>query len=715
MSQEREKLPLDAKILSEAIIELNISRRNVSIYPKGHPSVEQSLDRAYEKLQKLFDLRPEISFAIARDTIVVDDYYLEKTNPVYLEFARHMSDLGISSVSFITGLTKEELYSFHTLLTLKPEEITLEKLEEEIKNRNLIHIRVTPVDYDAFTFEDGKVRGDDRSLLWEKYVYGLVEGTLRTEDVGDSFQEIPPELLAGYLNRMEAEKINNETYDHVITTYMRRSSERAFSGSDLKKLMNFINSLKPELKRQFLSSGINTLSSQKRDLEKALKETPVDDIIDLLRIINEQKVAIPDALKNLLDKFSQLEDNGLGETRFKNQIISDDIFLSKSAINLLEGGQFSNYVTDRYQREIEKLLEFKGQQVAEREAEAIRKECLDEVLEREYSRVLQELLSLENVTQQEYMKFAEDIYNQAAQFLETGQYEDVLRIFHILEENLRIGRFPHITEGLIKRMHADDFLLFVTASFQITGRLNRKGAIKLTNYYGERLIPYLMDALFEEESSAVRSFLITLLAQFGDSIIPLALKHLGNSAWYIKRNMIHLLSLTGNPEVIPHIRFYCHHENRKVGIEAIRALLKLGDGYGVNMVREMLQSENKEDIEQAATLCAIHRLRDLVPDLINILRRKPITKGDFLMKIPVIRALGEMKAVEAVPIFRGLLTTKSVLFKGPLEEMKLEIYKTMKNYPPTEVTDILEAGLNSKNELIRQEAETIVQKIMSGR
>ena len=40
ITNDNDKIPLDAKLLSYAIIELNISRRNVAIYPRDHPSVE---------------------------------------------------------------------------------------------------------------------------------------------------------------------------------------------------------------------------------------------------------------------------------------------------------------------------------------------------------------------------------------------------------------------------------------------------------------------------------------------------------------------------------------------------------------------------------------------------------------------------------------------------------------------------------------------------
>ena len=36
MNDKNKKIPLDAKLLSYAIIELNIARRNVAIYPQEH-------------------------------------------------------------------------------------------------------------------------------------------------------------------------------------------------------------------------------------------------------------------------------------------------------------------------------------------------------------------------------------------------------------------------------------------------------------------------------------------------------------------------------------------------------------------------------------------------------------------------------------------------------------------------------------------------------
>ena len=49
----QKEIPLDTRLLSEAVIELNISRKNAGIYPPGHIQITNSIDRAFRILQKL--------------------------------------------------------------------------------------------------------------------------------------------------------------------------------------------------------------------------------------------------------------------------------------------------------------------------------------------------------------------------------------------------------------------------------------------------------------------------------------------------------------------------------------------------------------------------------------------------------------------------------------------------------------------------------------
>jgi HEAT repeat protein len=705
MADKEEKIPLDARLLSDAIIELNISRRNVSIYPRDHPSVDKSLSRAFEYMQKLFELRPEITLAIARDTLIIDGYYLDKKNPVYREFALNLSRMNIAHVTFTTGLTKDELYEFHRFISGRVDEVPAETVGEKLRELNLIHIRAGLIDYGAFLFEEGKTsREKPAEQLWERYIYGMLEGTLNTEDMPEEFREIPPEILARFVNTVVAADLKEETYDRVITTYMRRSSETAFSSKDLKRLLAFINGLKPELKKQFLTSSLRTFTGDMDSTHKALREVSVDEVIELLSAINEQKLAIPEALKNLLDKLSGLPQEAVDSLSFESGLLVDDIFLAPDIANLLGEASFSAFIDDAYQKEIQKLLDFKAKGVAPAELREWEREYSDDAIEKDFNQSLLELLLSDILSEEEYLSFVNLIRDQSVQFMWTGQYGQILSIIKVLDENAGHNKFSDATTEALRYYHSGEFINGLISSLRMLGRQMRAEAWLLCQYYGERIVPSLLDALVQEESQTVRRFFMELLKQFGAGVIPEAIKRLGDPRWFVKRNMLYILSEINNPEVLPSVRPYCRHENLKVSVEAIKCLLSAGDRYGIQAVKDYLHSESREQVEQAISLTGAFRIREFVPDLIKMLKKRGISGADLYDKIPVVRALGDISDPAALPVLREVLSEKSILFKGSVERLKEEIYSTLKNYQREDIQDMISAGLKSKSEYIRQES-----------
>ncbi|MEW6215212.1 MAG: HEAT repeat domain-containing protein, partial [Nitrospirota bacterium] len=706
MADESERIPLDTRLLSNAIIELNISRRNVSIYPGDHPLVKKSLSRAFDFLQKLFELRAEITLAVAKDTLIIDDYFLDRKNPVYREFALHLSSLNIAAVTFISGLMIEELYEFHRLLSEKPIDTSKEKLQKELKER-LIHIKMNFIDYDAFFFEEGKTeRESQKGHIWERYIHGLLEGTLKTEDVSDVMREIPPETLAGLLNRSFTDDLRTkeETYDKVITTYIRKSSEGAFSSKELKRLIDFINGLRPELKKQFLSSGIRTIFIDIDSAGRALNKISVEEVIKLINTIDEQKIAIPDALKNLLEKFSELHKGGGEDLIFGGGLIMDDVFLSSDVVSLLTNGNFDKFVGDMYKKELQKILDFDAKTLVQKGMEEISRACSDELVERDFCHILLELNTSDVVSGDEYEYFVNVLKEQARQFVGTGQYGEVLKIFMVMEKNATEERFPDVTSAAIQYFNSEEFISLLIDSYRTIGRLMREEAILLIDYYEGRIIPHLMDALIEEDSQAVRRFLISLITHLGNKAIPEALKRLSDSRWFVKRNMLYILSECNGEEILPHVRSCCRHENPKVSFEAIKCLLRAGDSYGINALRDYLRAESREIVEQAIAISGVFKVREVVTDLIQMLRKKGKSGMDFYDKIPIVKALGQIGDPRALDALRDMLSVKSIIFKGAIERLWEEIYKTLKNYPYKDIKDLIEAGLKSKNEHIREES-----------
>jgi HEAT repeat protein len=203
---------------------------------------------------------------------------------------------------------------------------------------------------------------------------------------------------------------------------------------------------------------------------------------------------------------------------------------------------------------------------------------------------------------------------------------------------------------------------------------------------------------------------LSLIKQFGDTLVAEALRRLNDSRWFVKRNMLYLLRGCKDKGIIPHVRIYCEHENPKVGFEAIKCLLSLKDDYGVEKLTGYLGSGTRAEIEQAITLAGVYAVEEAVPELVQMLRGKGKNKFALRQKIAIIQALGNIGDMRSLDALREILFRKKFfLFKGGNEELQVEIYKALKNYPYEYIEDILRKGIKSGIEYIKNESLRLIR------
>ena len=686
LSGKKEELSLDARLLSDAITELNICRHKVAIYPKEHPAVEESLRKSFDFLEKLFELRSEISLKVAKDVLIIDDYYLEKGNPIYREFASCLHLKSIAYVTFTGGLTREELYTFHQFISADAGEAAPEQLQDEFKALHLLHVRLGFIDYGAFSFKEGERAKDTTpGHLWERYVKGLIEGTLKAEAQLNAVSEIPPEIFSQLVNETATDSMDSEAYERVVATYVRKSSERAFTGTDLKKIMIFINRLRPELKKQFLSSSFKTFPRDIDSAEKILDEIPADEAIALLNTINAQKVSIPEAIKKLLEKLSMLTPESFEGRMSGDALIIDDIPLAHDIAIMLSEDNFTSFVTDAYSKEIQALLEFDASALAHEEFKAFEREWSDETIEKDFNQTLLELISSDSenlITESNCDYFNNLLKDQIEHFIGTGQYDQVLKIFSTLQSQLRDNKTPLVDVAVL----SPELIAHLVDSFRIVGSQNSEDAMRLCDYCGEKIVPPLLEALIKEESRRIRKFLLTVIIHLGTRAVPEVIQYLGDSRWFVKRNMLYILSECGSSEALPHVKPYCYHDNPKVRFQALRYLFNTDKQYGIEVLKNSLRSGEREIFEMALTVSGAFRVKEVVPDLITLLKKMAKRGSDFDQKIPIVKALGQIGDPRALDTLYHILASKSLLYKGPLQRLKEVISLTLKHYPGDEDT-----------------------------
>ncbi len=704
MGDDIEKIPLDAKLLSYAIIELNIARHKVAIYPREHPSVEASLNNALNFLKQLFDIRSQITLAVAKDTIIVDKYHLDKKNPVFRDFALNLSQMNVAYITLITGITRDELYRFHTFITEKKDDLTIDYLKKVFQKYKVPHIDIGFVDYQKFATGDIK---PDQQLqkvpIWERYIYGLLEGTLQDAAVSDEVSKIPPEILASLLNKVSDQSFKEESYEKVITTYMRSSSKSFFSGQDLKRLLDFIERLRPDLKNRFLSSAVKTFTEDTASTYQSLKKISVDDIELFLHAVNKQKITIPPVLRSLIDTFSYDARDSSDAIYLEEDLIEDKDFLPSTLAEIFDDKE-ENALISKDIKEIQTLVDFDASDLKTSQLMEFDNEFNEDLIEKRFNQVVLVLMSSEIITAEDYQSLVSITKEQVTQFLWIGQYRQILDLFKIIEKNKAMHKFFDINSSALQHFHSPEFILQVVDSFKLLGEQLRKEVWMFCEYYDKEIIPYLLDALIEEESRIIRRFLLDLLQQFGQEIIPETLKRLNDNRWFVKRNMLYILRDLDVREVSEHIRPCCRDDNPKVRLIALKCLLNFKDVYAVETIRKNLASDSKVLFDEAVTLSGSFKIKEAAPDLIQILRKRVMSGGDILNKIPLVKVLGDIADPQALGILRELLSSRSILFRKMTDQLKEEIYKTLKNYPYELVKDLVAAGMESRNNIIREES-----------
>jgi len=710
--KKQKKLPIDARLLSEAVIELNISRRSIGLYPPDHPIAKESINRAFDLLKNLFEIRSSITLGIAKNTLVIDEYTLDKKNPVFSEFALSLHDKGLAAITFYNGLEVEELVSLHELITMREGPIG-KALLENAEKRGIRHIQIGLIDFSKFDFMQGAFKpGALESKLWEDYVYGLLKGKLAENEAEGIILTIPPEQIAVFINSHISEDTPDETYDRVISTYLRRKGHLRLNKETFDRFLSFIYNLSPELKSQFLKRAFRSSLSETAEIE-ALAEMTEKDIQRVLEVFNKESLEIPESLMNVLTKLTTaksegkfLSDLGRGKT------IVDDIEIDGNIAELLQERSYL-FVSEQYKRDLEMML--RGFEAEEGPlSETFRQECGEKVIDLNISETMLELLESDSINNTDCLNLLTKLSELANAFLETGRFQELCDIYNAIYSHSLSGRFKVEASSMLDYFYrSDQFISRLVEALKFWGRYDREGAVRLARVLKQYLLSPLLDALSTESDPSVRKFLLYVLSTFGSDVIPEAVRRLNDERWYVVRNMIYLLRECGGgkylKQCLNHIKRLAKYKNNKICIEALKTLLEFDARIAPSYLKHYLRSKNFELRQQAVLLAGAYKVKDVVPYLIELLVKKDMFGTESRYKVSIVKALAEIGDPRAIDPLKKVYNSKALFYRGIFDELKVEIFRTIQSYPREAIRPLLELGANSRNKEIRSISENLLR------
>lgn len=173
-----------------------------------------------------------------------------------------------------------------------------------------------------------------------------------------------------------------------------------------------------------------------------------------------------------------------------------------------------------------------------------------------------------------------------------------------------------------------------------------------------------VERLAEEPDPAERQAIVAALSRVAADHIPRLRQHLGDSRWYVVRNVVSLLGAAGSAEVVSDLVGALAHAEPRVRREAIRALAVIDDERASRGLVRALEDSDAGNVQLAARYLGAARLTEAVPALILVAvgegegNRSPGPRNE------AIEALGLIGAQEAVPALMSLATPRR-LPRGP--------------------------------------------------
>ena len=286
-------------------------------------------------------------------------------------------------------------------------------------------------------------------------------------------------------------------------------------------------------------------------------------------------------------------------------------------------------------------------------------------------------------------------------FSEKGELEKVLELFNSLKTKSLQGKRSVAASVMIRRVFSSDKVnVKVVEALRQYGRTRRDTAYQLVNGLRSFVIPHLLDALSEESNTSTRRFIISLVASVGSEAVDHIANRLHDGSWYVVRNMLYLLRECKGRNRARTVRSFLEHEEPLVRLEALRTLLSFQDPEAGSCLKKFLRSDEFQLKNGAVRLAGAYRTRYAVPHLVRLLRETDITGKGFHFGKRIVRALGRIGDSRALPHFVDVCSSTSGLHKDGSEKLKVEIFRTLHNYPAATIKPLIDYGLHSTNKEI---------------
>ncbi|MBI4496235.1 MAG: HEAT repeat domain-containing protein [Deltaproteobacteria bacterium] len=215
-------------------------------------------------------------------------------------------------------------------------------------------------------------------------------------------------------------------------------------------------------------------------------------------------------------------------------------------------------------------------------------------------------------------------------------------------------------------------------------------------------IPPLIKVLGLLKNSKMRRIFCDVLVEIGRDQVELFLPFMEDRRWYLVRNIAYILGRIGREEAIPALQKVLQHDDLRVRKEVVQALGTIGGPKTVGLLMRALNEPDPRIRSMAVVCLGRSGNKSSLAHILEAVQAKEFSKKDPVEVRAFFEAIGLAGSNRAVPVLQKLLEQKSWFGGGKKEEVRAGAAQALALLGTPEAKAVLEGGLNSREESIRQ-------------
>lgn len=746
---------------------MNVARRNLMAYPRGHTLVIESFEKVLSIIADFFQFTNHITFGVAKDALMLGTNILDKKNPLLQGFARILFEHGVVSLTFFRGLTAEELMDFSHIISQKRTDVhRLGGIATLLAQAKVHNITVHLIDYRMFQAHDGSVVPDTdpessrESGFWYHFVRRLMEGTLDPQGIPDyGMEDFDPETLAKNLNEQygwgagpaEGSGVelslegatgigagSGEGPGGSMTAGAAGSSDdhgkdgfhKAGQGFDIfldsrgfdfgqliqdeastSRLNRFIRSLDPRLRKAFVERFFSSFSNHAGVFNQVAPNLSDDIIFEALEKSSRKELYVPPNILDILKRLkNESEEEGSHENEEHLGKLSRDELMEKFSV-IFKEDEVDRFVPLDYQQALHHVLVAETLSAPEvSQVHQLEETLSAHSINMNLTSVVVDILAKRSYQEEVSPCLIQSLKSCCRYLISVGDFHALSEIYKAVAPVTTSNTDDNVkATGILEVFSDDDFIGDVLDAPSRWGKEKDFYIVELIKKVGLPFIEPLLDRLASEEDRTLRYFYLDLLGELGPMAREHATRRLNDKRWFFVRNLIILLRNLNDPSVLSSLHSLLDHPHPRVRHELMQTLIKFNDPVAERIILQEMDSPDTGRCLKAIALAGTTRNKIVSQKLLTFLKQRGLGKAMLPIKKASVHALGEIGDPSVLPDLHRILKSRTFFRRHAAANLKLEIIESLGKYPAGEASSILRSIASTGPPLLVNRARKIMK------